>query len=88
MGENRASYRIVKDRLHRVTNSPHAAQIPYAMIGDHAVQHWVAQVDEAVVRNTRDVDIILNRADLARAAAELAPHGQLCGLCLAGQRHI
>lgn len=66
---------IVKDRLRRVTQALNAADIPYAVIGGNAVQHWVAQVDESVVRNTRDVDIILRRSDLDRATAALAPHG-------------
>jgi hypothetical protein len=50
----------VKQRSRRVTRALNAAGIPYAVIGGNAVQHWVAQVDESVVRNTRDVDIILN----------------------------
>ena len=54
----------VKKRLRRVTNALNTAEIPYAVIGGNAVQHWVAQVDESVVRNTRDVDIIINRSDL------------------------
>ena len=43
----------VKDRLKRVTSALNAAEVPYAIIGGNAVQHWVAQVDESVVRNTR-----------------------------------
>jgi hypothetical protein len=62
---------IVKQRLQRVTSALHEADIPYAVIGGNAVQHWVAQVDESVVRNTRDVDIIIQRADLPRAIAAL-----------------
>ncbi len=65
----------VKDRLRRVTSALNAAEVPYAIIGGNAVQHWVAQVDESVVRNTRDVDIILNRTDIPRAIAALEPYG-------------
>lgn len=65
----------VKDRLRRVTGALNAADVPYAVIGGNAVQFWVAQVDESVVRNTRDVDIILNRADLSRAIAALEAIG-------------
>lgn len=54
----------VKDRMRRVTETLNAAEIPYAVIGGNAVQHWVAQVDESAVRNTQDVDIILNESDL------------------------
>ena len=65
----------VKDRLRRVTRALNAAQVPYAIIGGNAVQHWVSQVDESVVRNTRDVDIILNRSELSLAIAALEPVG-------------
>jgi hypothetical protein len=62
----------VKDRLRRVTRALNAAEIPYAIVGNNAVQHWVAQIDESVVRNTQDVDIILNESDLERAIPVLA----------------
>ncbi|MFM9069549.1 MAG: hypothetical protein ACKOUR_19775 [Planctomycetota bacterium] len=66
---------VVKDRLRRVTRALNAAQVPYAVIGGNAVQHWVSQVDESVVRNTRDVDIILNECDLTRAIQALETEG-------------
>lgn len=66
---------IVKDRQRRVVAALNAAGIRYAVIGGHAVQHWVAQVDVSVVRNTRDVDLILNEHDLARAIAALEAVG-------------
>jgi uncharacterized lipoprotein YehR (DUF1307 family) len=65
----------VKDRLKRVAAALDAAGIPYAVVGGNAVQIWVAQVDEAAVRNTRDVDIVLNRSDLEAATAALAEVG-------------
>ncbi len=65
----------VKDRLKRVTRALNAANVPYAVIGGNAVQHWVSQVDESVVRNTRDVDIILNRSELSLAVAALESVG-------------
>lgn len=71
------SVEIVKDRLRRVTQALNQAGIPYAIIGGNAVQHWVAQVDDSVVRNTRDVDIILNRADLPQASAALEKVGYI-----------
>lgn len=66
---------IVRDRQRRVVNALNAAGIPYAVIGGNAVQHWVAQVDVSVVRNTRDVDLILNEPDLDRAIAALEAVG-------------
>jgi hypothetical protein len=65
----------VKDRLRRVTRALNAADIPYAIIGGNAVQHWVSQVDESVVRNTQDVDIILNESDLEKAIPVLEAAG-------------
>ena len=65
----------VKDRMRRVTRALTAAEIPYAIIGGNAVQHWVSQVDESVVRNTQDVDIILNESDLERAIPVLESAG-------------
>lgn len=65
----------VKDRLRRVTRALNAANIPYAIIGGNAVQHWVSQVDESVMRNTRDVDIILNESDLEFAIKALESEG-------------
>ncbi len=65
----------VKDRLRRVTRALNAANIPYAIIGGNAVQHWVSQVDESVVRNTQDVDIILNESDLEKAVPVLESVG-------------
>ncbi len=65
----------VKERLRRVTNALNDAGIPYAVIGGNAVQLWVAQVDESAVRTTRDVDIVLNRADMDAAKRALEPNG-------------
>ncbi len=67
----------VRDRLRRVSRALNAANIPYAVVGGNAVQHWVAQVDDSVVRNTRDVDIILNETDLDAAIVALATEGFL-----------
>ncbi len=65
----------VKERLRRVTEALNMADIPYAVVGGNAVQHWVAQVDESVVRNTRDVDIIINHCDLDKAIKALEAAG-------------
>ncbi len=57
----------VRDRLLRATAALESAGVPYAVIGGNAVAAWVARVDEAAVRNTQDVDILLRRADFERA---------------------
>ena len=66
---------IVKERMRRVSGALNEADVPYAIIGGNAVQHWVAQVDESVVRNTRNVDIAINRVDLPRAIEALEAVG-------------
>ena len=64
----------VRDRLLRAVRALETAKVPYAVAGGNAVAAWVSRVDEAAVRNTRDVDILLRRADLeaARRAFEAA----------------
>ena len=42
-----------KIRMRRVTQALNEADIPYAIIGGNAVQHWVAQVDESAVETLR-----------------------------------
>ena len=63
---NRAVERV-QERLEKTAATLEAAQIPYAIIGGNAVRAWVAQADEAAVRTTRDVDILLKREDLPLA---------------------
>lgn len=65
----------VRDRLLRAARALEAAGVPYAVVGGNAVAAWVSRVDESAVRNTRDVDILLGRADLPRATAALAAAG-------------
>jgi len=54
----------VTDRLRKTVQIVEQANIPYAVIGGFAVRAWVAQVDEAAVRTTRDVDILVREGDL------------------------
>jgi putative nucleotidyltransferase-like protein len=65
----------VKERLARAARVLDEAGIPYAVVGGNAVAAWVSRVDEAAVRNTQDVDFLLRRSDLERAAAALAKAG-------------
>ncbi len=59
----------VSKRLDRTVQALDAANIEYAVVGGNAVQLWVAQVNEAAVRNTRDVDILLRESDFPKAKA-------------------
>jgi hypothetical protein len=65
----------VRDRLLRSTAALEAAGVPYAVIGGNAVMAWVEQADEAAVRFTQDVDLVLRREDLDRAREALEKAG-------------
>ncbi len=65
----------VRERLLRATGALENAGIPYAVVGGNAVAAWVSRVDEAAVRNTRDVDILIRRSDFERVKTELAAGG-------------
>ena len=64
----------IQERLERTARTLEQAGVPYAIIGGNAVRAWVAQADEAAVRTTRDVDILLRRSDwpAAQVAMEAA----------------
>jgi hypothetical protein len=70
-----AAVEKVRERLARAAASLDAAGIPYAVVGGNAVAAWVSRVDEAAVRNTRDVDLLLRRVDFERARAALGRAG-------------
>src|SRR5580704_16771753 len=65
----------VRRRLLRAAAALDAARVSYAVIGGNAVAAWVSRADEAAVRNTRDVDVLLRREDLVAASAALAGAG-------------
>ena len=65
----------VRQRVLRAASALERAEIPYAVVGGNAVAAWVSRVDEAAVRNTRDVDILLRRADLDAAKIAMAEAG-------------
>ena len=65
----------IRDRLLRAARVLDAAGIPYAVVGGNAVAAWVSRVDEAAVRNTQDVDILLRREELTAAARAMSRAG-------------
>src|SRR3954454_21230086 len=65
----------VRERLLRATAALNQAGIPYAVVGGNAVASWVATVDEGAVRNTRDVDLLVRRADLDAVTKALEAAG-------------
>ena len=65
----------VKERLRRAIAALEAAAVPYAVAGGNAVAEWVGRVDEQAVRNTRDVDLLVRRADFPAVQAALEAAG-------------
>jgi hypothetical protein len=70
-----AAVEAVRRRLLRAAAALDTAGVPYAVVGGNAVAAWVSRVDETAVRNTRDVDLLLRRADLPAATAALEAAG-------------
>ena len=54
----------VRKRLLRSTAALEAANISYAVIEGNAVAALVSKIDAGAARNTVDVDLMINRADL------------------------
>ena len=74
----------VKDRLRRTSGALAQAGVPYSVVGGNAVAEWVGRVDEGAIRNTRDIDVLIRRADLDAAKAAMAAagfvHAQVLGV--------
>jgi hypothetical protein len=67
----------VRERMLRAAAALTKAGVPYAVVGGNAVAAWVSRVDEAAVRNTQDVDILIRRDDLEGAKTAMATAGFL-----------
>jgi hypothetical protein len=65
----------VRERLLKVAHAFERAGVDYAIAGGNAVAAWVSTVDEAAVRNTRDVDVLIRREDLPAARLALEAEG-------------
>jgi hypothetical protein len=65
----------VRQRLFRARNALDRSNIPYAVVGGNAVAAWVSTVDEGAVRNTGDVDVMVNRHDLEAVQTALVAEG-------------
>jgi len=65
----------VRNRLLRAAAALERSGVPYAVIEGNAVAAWVATVDESAVRNTQDVDILLDRRDFDKARVALEAAG-------------
>jgi len=65
----------VTHRLKKTVDILEKGDIPYAVVGGNAVRTWVAQIDEAAVRTTKDVDILIRPADLSRMIKAMESSG-------------
>ncbi len=65
----------VRERLLKTCRALEDAGVPYVVIGGNAVAVWVGSKDEGAIRNTKDVDVLLERADLSRAAEAMSKAG-------------
>jgi hypothetical protein len=70
-----AAVEAVRERLLRAAAALDAADILYAVIGGNAIAAWVSRVDQAAVRNTQDVNLLLRAVDLPAATQALTPVG-------------
>jgi hypothetical protein len=61
--------------LLRATAALEQAGIPYAVAGGNAIALWVSRVDTGAVRNTRDVGLLVRRADLESIKTALGAAG-------------
>lgn len=65
----------VRERLLKTCRALEDAGVPYVVIGGNAVAVWVGSKDEGAIRNTKDVDVLLARSDLNRAAEAMSKAG-------------
>ena len=65
----------VIDRARRFCAVLDAAGVPYGVCGGMSVMAWVTSRDPDYTRTTKNVDILMRREDLPRAAGALEPHG-------------
>jgi hypothetical protein len=61
-----AAVDAVRERACRITAALRRAGVEHAVVGGNAIAAWVARVDAEAVRNTKDVDLLVRRADFER----------------------
>ena len=69
----------VRQRLEKTAAILKSAEIPFAVAGGNAVAAWVSRVDEAAVRNTQDVDILIRREDFEKVKEAMEAQGFIHG---------
>lgn len=69
------AFERVQLRLRRAAAALDAARIPYAVVGGNAVAAWVGRVDQGATRATKDVDLLVRRADTPAITAAITALG-------------
>jgi hypothetical protein len=69
----------VRGRLLRATAALEESAVPYCVVGEQAVAAWILQVDEAAVKYSPAIEILLNRSDLDAAKRAMANAGFVFG---------
>jgi hypothetical protein len=62
-------------RLERLVTAFDEKKVPYALVGGQAVNMWIATKDKGGGRQTKDIDILLDRRDVPLARAALLAAG-------------
>jgi len=70
-----AAVDAVRERACRAAAALNQEGIPHVVVGGNSVAAWVARVDVEAVRNTKDVDVLVRRADFARVVETLTSVG-------------
>ncbi len=70
-----AAVEATRQRALRASQALTQAGIPFVVVGGHAVAAWVARVDLEAVRNTKDVDLLIQRNDLPGVIIALSQVG-------------
>jgi hypothetical protein len=66
---------LARDRFERSTKSLKRAGISFALIGGHAVAHWVRTADRGADRATPNVDLLVASSNFARATKAISEAG-------------
>ncbi len=69
----------VRERLLRACAILTDGGIEFAVVGGNAVAAWVSRVDEAAVRNTQEVDILVRRQDFEKIKSAFEAAGFIYG---------
>jgi hypothetical protein len=63
---------VSRKRMMRVASALEAARLPYAVVGDHAVEFWVGRADPSAIRTSKDGGVgLVDESFIANLSPEL-----------------